>query len=328
MPIEYKNSDYTVEDTFDIKKRGRSFGVELDYALPGVQKIIESARTQEKVKLHDMVGFLEHPDDNYFPEIVPDLQKPVLNQKTGKMEMMIIEPSHITTKLAINGSKVSHSERFLLTNPGKVAMAMHKSNAGGWSWRVGGKNGLNGQKDVKIFGGIDFVRNANYISEGKMQMIAEHFIDDEDFKQGEVMKLLERCCEGEMETLTLNQLQQELFILELSLEKMQENASEYKSIAELGIKTRQDAMLLFKEAALDSPFPIPEDIIKIIIDGAQDDKEIKRIIECFSDISNIDTTIFPRERAEVFIDQTFVKHKGSEKDRYLERVFNGIQSGM
>ncbi|OXD46729.1 head processing protein, partial [Vibrio parahaemolyticus] len=67
---------------------------------------------------------------------------------------------------------VEHTQEFLDTDTGRIALGLHNSRAGGWSWATGGQD----TREASIttsYHGMDYVLQPNYISLNHPAMMME-----------------------------------------------------------------------------------------------------------------------------------------------------------
>ena len=134
---------------YNLTERGRKFrGQPRNFNIPKMVKLINGGAVQERVRMRDMHGYLEH-----LPRIKFGMNPGACVIDGGKM--VTIEPAIVTTSLkAFDDGTIEHTAEFLDTPPGQVAARMFKSNVGGFSSAIDDR--------MPEFYGFDYVSEPNY----------------------------------------------------------------------------------------------------------------------------------------------------------------------
>jgi hypothetical protein len=134
---------------YNLKDRARKFrGQARNFNIPKMVKLINGGAVQERVRMRDMHGYLEH-----LPRIKFGMNPGACQIDGGKM--VTIEPAIVTTYLkAFDDGTVEHRTEFLDTPPGQVAARMFNSKVGGFSSAI--------DEGMPEFYGFDYVSEPNF----------------------------------------------------------------------------------------------------------------------------------------------------------------------
>jgi hypothetical protein len=134
---------------YNLKDRARKFrGQARNFNIPKMVSLINGGAVQERVRMRDMHGYLEH-----LPRIKFGMN-PGACQIDGA-KMITIEPAIVTTYLkAFDDGTIEHRTEFLDTPPGQVAERMFKSKVGGFSSAI--------DEGMPEFYGFDYVSEPNF----------------------------------------------------------------------------------------------------------------------------------------------------------------------
>ena len=134
---------------YNLKDRARKFrGQARNFNIPKMVSLINGGAVQERVRMRDMHGYLEH-----LPRIKFGMN-PGACQIDGA-KMITIEPAIVTTYLkAFDDGTIEHRTEFLDTPPGQVAQRMFKSKVGGFSSAI--------DEGMPEFYGFDYVSEPNF----------------------------------------------------------------------------------------------------------------------------------------------------------------------
>lgn len=141
----------TVTDTirYNLRDRVRRYrGQKRNFDIPRIVAVINGGAVQERVKMRDMHGYLEHT-----PRVKFGMNPGACQIDGGKM--ITIEPAIVTTYLrAYDDGTVEHRAEFLDTPPGQVAERMMKNKVGGFSSAI--------DEGRPEFYGFDYVSEPNF----------------------------------------------------------------------------------------------------------------------------------------------------------------------
>lgn len=134
---------------YNLRDRMRKHrGQPRNFNIPRLVKVINGGAVQERVRMRDMHGYLEHT-----PRIRFGMNPGACQIEGGKM--ITIEPAIVTTYLkAYDDGTVEHRAEFLDTPPGQVAARMMKSKVGGFSSAI--------DESRPEFYGFDYVSEPNF----------------------------------------------------------------------------------------------------------------------------------------------------------------------
>jgi hypothetical protein len=134
---------------YNLKDRGRKHrGQARNFNIPRMVKLINGGAIQERVRMRDMHGYLEH-----LPRIKFGMNPGACQIEGGKM--VTIEPAIVTTYLkAFDDGTIEHRTEFLNTPPGQVAERMFNSKVGGFSSAI--------DEGMPEFYGFDYVSEPNF----------------------------------------------------------------------------------------------------------------------------------------------------------------------
>ena len=134
---------------YNLKDRARKFrGQARNFNIPKMVSLINGGAVQERVRMRDMHGYLEH-----LPRIKFGMNPGACQIDGGKM--VTIEPAIVTTYLkAFDDGTVEHRTEFLDTPPGQVAARMFNSKVGGFSSAI--------DEGMPEFYGFDYVSEPNF----------------------------------------------------------------------------------------------------------------------------------------------------------------------
>jgi hypothetical protein len=134
---------------YNLADRGRKHrGQPRNFNIPRMVKLINSGAIQERVRMRDMHGYLEH-----LPRIKFGMNPGACQIEGGKM--VTIEPAIVTTHLkAFDDGTIEHRAEFLSTPPGQVAERMFGNKVGGFSSAI--------DEGAPEFYGFDYVSEPNF----------------------------------------------------------------------------------------------------------------------------------------------------------------------
>ena len=143
MPVVTKTIRYNLKD-----RARKHRGQQRNFNIAKMVSLINGGAVQERVRMRDMHGYLEH-----LPRIKFGMNPGACQIEGGKM--ITIEPAIVTTMLkAYDDGTIEHTAEFLDTPPGQVAARMFNSNVGGFSSAI--------DEGAPEFYGFDYVSEPNY----------------------------------------------------------------------------------------------------------------------------------------------------------------------
>jgi hypothetical protein len=152
-----------VTDRFSLFNDGRTMDAnKRNYVVQSVQKMLTSAKTQELLRLGESYGYYGHAPraranklDIGETEVIMVKGKPVLVENVPASRTIDIKCS--------DDGIVEHTQEFLDTVTGKIALSLWESSAGGWSWATSGSDSRE-RSFARGYHGMDYVNQPNYIS--------------------------------------------------------------------------------------------------------------------------------------------------------------------
>lgn len=152
-----------VTDRFSLFNHGRKIGAnKRRYIVKAVQDMLNNDETQESLRLGEAYGFYGHGARERAKKL--SLRETEVITIDGKPVVVENVPSNRTVSVTCNDDGiVEHTEEFLDTPTGKIALSMWESKAGGWSWATGGRDSANAAIATS-FHGFDYVLKPNYLS--------------------------------------------------------------------------------------------------------------------------------------------------------------------
>lgn len=162
---------------YNIKSRMRSYrGVERDFNIPELVKVINSPEVQERVKQGDLNGFYGH-----YPRVKFGIEPGESQIENGKM--VYLEPCCRTIKLkAYDDGTIEHEQEFFNTELGRKAWERLKDNSGGFSSVIS-------MKPKYGFHGFDFVNEPNYASNRPYSVTFDSTGQSEDVAKSDIFIL-------------------------------------------------------------------------------------------------------------------------------------------
>ncbi|WP_070964796.1 hypothetical protein [Vibrio sonorensis] len=155
----------SVTETFNVFNDGRQFNTApQSYVLSALKKLASCAKTQERIKLGEAIGFYGHTIREETKKLKPREKEWIVVD--GKAVEVRVEPAIRCTHFECDEvGNVTHTEEFLDTDDGKAALAAYKAKNGGFSWALGGTDGTGkGFASVaRELAGFDYVFNPNFI---------------------------------------------------------------------------------------------------------------------------------------------------------------------
>lgn len=166
-----------VTDRFSLFNDGRTMDAnKRNYVVQSVQKMIASAKTQELLRLGESYGYYGHAPraranklDIGETEVIMVKGKPVLVENVPASRTLDIK--------CTDDGIVEHTQEFLDTVTGKIALSLWDSGAGGWSWATSGSDGRD-RSFARGYHGMDYVKQPNYISLDHPAMMMESLGND------------------------------------------------------------------------------------------------------------------------------------------------------
>ncbi|UTZ44512.1 hypothetical protein [Vibrio campbellii] len=166
-----------VTDRFSLFNDGRKMDAnKRNYVVQSVQQMIASAKTQELLRLGESYGYYGHAPraranklDIGETEVIMVKGKPVLVENVPAARTIDIK--------CTDDGIVEHTQEFLDTVTGKIALSLWDSGAGGWSWATSGSDGRD-RSFARGYHGMDYVNQPNYISLDHPAMMMESLGND------------------------------------------------------------------------------------------------------------------------------------------------------
>ncbi|HCM0798108.1 TPA: hypothetical protein N2826_004070 [Vibrio parahaemolyticus] len=166
-----------VTDRFSLFNDGRTLDAnKRKYVIQSVQQMIASAKTQELLRLGEAYGYYGHAPraranklDIGETEVIMVKGKPVLVENVPAARTIDIKCS--------DDGIVEHTQEFLDTVTGRIALSLWESGAGGWSWATSGSDGRD-RSFARGYHGMDYVNQPNYISLDHPSMMMESLGND------------------------------------------------------------------------------------------------------------------------------------------------------
>lgn len=167
----------TVTDRFSLIDKIRRHTPQNDrnYIIQSVRETFNDPEVKEHIKLGEMYGYYGHGRRAMQYEKDRKLTLPEISvvMVDGKPVTLTNVPSNRTIAIDVDDNGViTHTQEILDTDPGNIVRGMIASNAGGWSWATGGKDGAV-RSFVNSYHGMDYVTIPNYISLDKASMMLE-----------------------------------------------------------------------------------------------------------------------------------------------------------
>jgi hypothetical protein len=161
-----------VSDRFSLFNDGRKLSAnKRNYIIKAVQAMINSPRTQELLRLGEAYGYYGHQSRQRANKLsIGETEVIMINGRPVVVENV---PSNRTISITCSDDGiVEHTQEFLDTDTGRIALGLYNSRAGGWSWATGGQD----TREASIttsYHGMDYVLQPNYISLDHPAMMME-----------------------------------------------------------------------------------------------------------------------------------------------------------
>lgn len=150
-----------VETSINIHKEGRSGHNGRRYVHHSVKKMLDSAATQEGLRLGELFGYFGHTARSLSGKMKPAEQEVVMLD--GKPVIMQNVPSNRLVAISLDDDGTLHHTQEILDTPsGAIVCSMLDSNAGGWSWAVTGPSNYTGDHPQVMYG-FDYVAQPNFV---------------------------------------------------------------------------------------------------------------------------------------------------------------------
>ena len=155
----------TIKCNFNLFDEGRTYtGHHRKYILESAVNTCYSPAVREGIRLREIFGYFGHGRRQLAGKLRLGEIEPV---KLPDGSTIITEciPSNVTTRFEIDkDGNVEHEQEILESVPGKVALGLHQSRVGGFSWATGGTDGgVMGATRVTSFHGFDYVLNPGFV---------------------------------------------------------------------------------------------------------------------------------------------------------------------
>lgn len=141
------------------------------YSVENVRQVLESAATQERIRLREATGYLGHGRRQIAGKL--DLGEVETIQTPSGAIVLENVPACVTKAISIDDDgTVHHTQDILSTDPGKVVQALMESKVGGFSWAAGGRDGRrNSPTRLQSFHGFDYVMTPGYAKNRSYQIL-------------------------------------------------------------------------------------------------------------------------------------------------------------
>lgn len=150
-----------VDTSINIHKEGRTGHNGRRYVHHSVKRMLDSAATQEGLRLGELFGYFGHSARALSGKMKPAEQEIVMLD--GKPTIMQNIPSNRLVAISLDDDGTLHHTQEILDTPtGGIVSAMLDSNAGGWSWAVTGPSNYTGDHP-QIMYGFDYVAQPNFV---------------------------------------------------------------------------------------------------------------------------------------------------------------------
>lgn len=150
-----------VDTSINIHKEGRTGHNGRRYVHHSVKKMLDSAATQEGLRLGELYGYFGHSARALSGKMKPGEQEVVMLD--GKPVIMQNVPSNRLVAISLDDDGTLHHTQEILDTPsGAIVSSMLDSNAGGWSWAVTGPSNYTGDHPQVMYG-FDYVAEPNFI---------------------------------------------------------------------------------------------------------------------------------------------------------------------
>ncbi|MCG9773675.1 head processing protein, partial [Vibrio diabolicus] len=129
-----------VSDRFSLFNDGRKLSAnKRNYIIKAVQAMINSPRTKELLRLGEAYGYYGHQSRQRANKLsIGETEVIMINGRPVVVENV---PSNRTVSITCSDDGiVEHTQEFLDTDTGRIALGLHNSRAGGWSWATGGQD--------------------------------------------------------------------------------------------------------------------------------------------------------------------------------------------
>lgn len=161
-----------VTDRFSLFNDGRKLDAnKRKYVIQSVQQMIASAKTQELLRLGEAYGYYGHAPRARANKL--DIGETEMIMVKGKPVLVENIPAARTIDIKCSDDGiVEHTQEFLDTVTGRIALSLWESGAGGWSWATSGSDGRD-RSFTRGYYGMDYVNQPNYISLDHPSMMLE-----------------------------------------------------------------------------------------------------------------------------------------------------------
>lgn len=133
-----------------------------NYLLTAVKAMIESAQTQEGIRLGELYGYYGHNRRMLTGRL--DVPETAVVMVEGKPVVLDNVPGCRTIELSVDDDGVvTHTQEIFNNEPGRIIAGLLESRAGGWSWATSGKDSPSVSIPTAFFG-FDYVTTPNFVS--------------------------------------------------------------------------------------------------------------------------------------------------------------------
>ena len=195
-------------------------------------------------------------------------------------------PSHVTTKMILEGTVVHHAQKTLETPTGKIVRALDKAKTGGWSIRAGGQDGGRGSMThLAVLEAVDFVHTPSFRSLERVQESVTSFsfalVQEALVEEGLEKKFASEFVNSweEAHRLQLREAERRLEMVEESYQTQEKEIKKLKRVLEQVNRHPQEMFGLIKETVKNSPFVISEKTQQILSQGISDPDDLHYVEE-------------------------------------------------
>lgn len=303
-----------IEITYSLLDEGRRYtGHHRNYIIENARKICDAPETREKIRLNEALGYFGHGRRVLAGKMTLNEVETI---KLPNGSSMVIEniPSNVTTSFDIDSDgNVTHGQRILESEPGRVVKGLHNSRVGGFSWACSGKDGgVSKPTLISTFDGFDYVmnpgfaRNRGYVLESAADDVTREMVLESicqsagvDDKTAEAYLASWRDAEV-LRAASLESRMEEMAVMEAALRSdFDAHKAEYVKVKEQ-LKALEDANArrrkLIAESASKSIIVIPDAVQEILISGANEE-DFAKLTAFFESAARMDLSGLPLGQA-------------------------------
>jgi hypothetical protein len=294
---------------FSLLDEGRQYtGHHRNYILESAISTCYSPEVREGIRLRESYGYLGHGRRQFAGKLRLSEVEPV-KLPDGSVILTECIPSNVTTLFEIDKEgNVEHEQEILESAPGKVALGLHQSRVGGFSWATGGKDGGSmGATKVTSFHGFDyvlnpgFVKNRGFILEDAGNGATRDMILESVVKLGVGEKDAEKYLEHWVASaqVGLQELEDRLEsaaiyedVLREKAEVFERKSRDLQDKLDKDVKVAELRQKLILEASTKSTIVIPEKVVKSLLNMASED-DFNTLVGFFESAGKVDLSRLP-----------------------------------